>query len=184
MASRAEAPSESAEGSVTHGAVFRPALWTCEACGRARHDSLRPWVGELGSEPPIRLTKGIHMKKLAGKPREPARRKRSATGTGVSFRDVDMTALRFLAEELPPDDDLADIIADLLSTDLDDPDAIPDAEMLSELNAALNQARLDAAGGDIEARKNAEEYQRDDRRGGGARRHPSSHADDVRTIAR
>jgi len=153
MASRAEAPSESAEGSVTHGAVFRPALWACEACGRARHDSLRPWVGELGSEPPIRLTKGIHMKKLAGKPREPARRKRSATGTGVSFRDVDMTALRLLAEELPPDDDLADIIAHLLSTDLDDPDAIPDAEMLSELNAALNQARLDAAGGDIEARK-------------------------------
>jgi hypothetical protein len=93
------------------------------------------------------------MKKLASKPRKPARRKRSATGTGISFRDVDMTALRLLAEELPPDDDLANIIADLLSTDLDDPDAIPDAEMLSELNEALNQARLDAAGGDIEARK-------------------------------
>ena len=120
----------------------------------ARHDSLRPWVGELGSEPPIRLTKGIHMKKLAGKPREPARRKRSATGTGVSFRDVDMTALRrLLAEALPPDDDLADRIADILSADLDDPDDIPDAEMLSELNEALNQARLDAAGGDIEARQ-------------------------------
>ena len=94
------------------------------------------------------------MKKLASKPRKPARRKRSATGTGVSFRDVDMTALRrLLAEELPPDDDLADMIADILSADLDDPDDIPDAEMLSELNEALNQARLDAAGGDIEARK-------------------------------
>jgi hypothetical protein len=94
------------------------------------------------------------MKKLASKPRKPARRERSATGTGVSFRDIDMTALRrLLAEELPPDDDLADMISDILSADLDDPDDIPDAEMLSELNEALNQARLDAAGGDIEARK-------------------------------
>jgi hypothetical protein len=65
-----------------------------------------------------------------------------------------MTALRrLLAEELPPDDDLADMIANILSADLDDPDDILDAEMLSELNQALNQARLDAAGGDIEARK-------------------------------
>ena len=94
------------------------------------------------------------MKKLAAKSRKPARRKRSATGTGVSFRDVDMTALRrLLAEELRPDDDLADMIADVLSADLDHPDDIPDAEMLSELNEALNQARLDAVGGDIEARK-------------------------------
>ena len=94
------------------------------------------------------------MKKLATKPRKPARRKRSATGTGVSFRDVDMTALRrLLAEELRPDDDLADMFADLLSADPDHPDDIPDAEMLSELNEALNRARLDAAGGDMEARK-------------------------------
>jgi hypothetical protein len=94
------------------------------------------------------------MKKLASKPRKPARRTRSATGTGVSFRDVDMTALRrLLAEALPPDDDLADRIADILSADLDDPDDIPDAEMLSELNEALNQARLDAAGGDVETRQ-------------------------------
>ena len=94
------------------------------------------------------------MKKVASKPRKPARRKRSATGTGVSFRDVDLTALRrLLAEELRPDDDLADMIADLLSADLNHPDDIPDTEMLSELNEALNQARLDAAGGDIEARK-------------------------------
>ena len=93
------------------------------------------------------------MKKLARKPRKLARRKRSATGTSVSFRDVDMTALRWLlAEELPPDGDLADVIADILSADLDDSDDIPDAEMLSELNEALNRARLDAAGGDIEAR--------------------------------
>ncbi len=94
------------------------------------------------------------MKKLASKPRKPARRKRSATGTGFSFRDVDMAALRrLLAEELRPDDDLTDMIADLLSADPDQPDDIPDAEMLSGLNEALNQARLDAAGGDIEARK-------------------------------
>ncbi len=93
------------------------------------------------------------MKKLASKPRKPVRRNHSATGTGVSFRDVDITALRrLLAEELPPDGDLADMIVDILSADLDDPDDIPDAEMLSELNEALNQARLDAAGGDIEAR--------------------------------
>ena len=93
------------------------------------------------------------MKKLASKPRKPARRKRSATGTSFSFRDVDMAALRrLLAEELPPDDDLTDMIADLLSADPDQPDDIPDAEMLSGLNEALNQARLDAAGGDIEAR--------------------------------
>ncbi|HEY5206183.1 MAG TPA: hypothetical protein VIJ63_16490 [Roseiarcus sp.] len=94
------------------------------------------------------------MKKLASKPRKPARRKRSATGTGVSFRDLDMTALRrLLAEELPPDEDLADVIADMLLADLEDPDDIPTAETLSELNEALNQARLDAAGGDIAARK-------------------------------
>ncbi len=94
------------------------------------------------------------MKKLASKPRKPARRKRSATGTGVSFRDVDMTALRrLLAEGLPPDDDLGEMIAGLLSADLDHPDGMPDTEMLSELNEALNQARLDAAGGGIEARQ-------------------------------
>ncbi|HSU99074.1 MAG TPA: hypothetical protein VLI91_03130 [Roseiarcus sp.] len=94
------------------------------------------------------------MKKLASKPRKPARRKRSARGTDLSFRDLDMTALRrLLAEDLPPDDDLADMIADLLSADLDDTHKIPDAEALSELNEALNQARLHAAGGDIEARQ-------------------------------
>jgi hypothetical protein len=114
--------------------------------------SLRPWVRELDSELPIRLTKGIRMKKLASKPRKPTRQKRSATGTG-SFRDVDMTALRRLLVELPPGDDLADRIADILAADLGNPDDIPDAETLSELSEALNQARLDAAGGDIEARK-------------------------------
>jgi hypothetical protein len=94
------------------------------------------------------------MKKLASKPRKPARRKHSATGRGVSFPDIDMIALRrLLTEELPADDDLEGMIVDILSADLDDPDDIPDAEMLSELNEALNQARLDAAGGDIEARK-------------------------------
>ena len=83
---------------------------------RLAANSLRPWVGELHSELPIRLTKVIRMKKLASKPRKPARRERSATGTGVSFRDIDMTALRrHLAEELVPDDDLADMIADILS---------------------------------------------------------------------
>ena len=120
---------------------------------RLAANSLRPQVGELDSQLSIRPTKGIRMKKLASKPRKPACRKRSETGTGVSFRDVDMTALRrLLAEELPPEGDLADMIADILSADLDDPDDIPDAEMLSELNEALNRARLDAAGGDIEAR--------------------------------
>ncbi|HEY6519306.1 MAG TPA: hypothetical protein VIZ19_08035 [Roseiarcus sp.] len=94
------------------------------------------------------------MKKLASKPLKPARRERSATGTGTSFRDLDMTDLRrLLSEELPPDDDLADMIADILSADPDDPNDVPDADMLSELNEALNQARPDAAGGDIEARQ-------------------------------
>ncbi len=88
------------------------------------------------------------MKKLAAKSRKPAHRKRSTTGTGFSFRHVDMTALRRLLDEgLPPDHDLADMIADVLSADPNQPDDIPDAEMLSELNEALNQARLDAAGG-------------------------------------
>jgi hypothetical protein len=73
---------------------------------------------------------------------------------GVSLRNVDMAALRsFLAEESPPHDDLSDMITDMLSADLDDPHDMPDAETLSELNEALNQARLNAAGGDIEARK-------------------------------
>ena len=96
-----------------------------------------------------------------------------------------MTALRrLLAEELPPDDDLADMIADILSADLDDPDDIPDAEMLSELNEALNQARLDAAGGDIEARKTLKNIRAMIDEAAAQRRHPSSHADDARTIVR
>jgi hypothetical protein len=117
-------------------------------------NSLRPRFGQLDSELLIRLTKGIRMKKLASKPRKPARRKSSPAGMDTFFRDVDMTALRrLLAEELPPDDDLADRIAHMLSADPDNSDDIPDAEALSELSEALNEARLGAAGGDIEARE-------------------------------
>src|SRR5208337_1545470 len=50
------------------------------------------------------------------------------------------------------EDDLEDMIADILSAEPDEIDDLPSADTLSELGVALDQTRLDAAGGDAEAR--------------------------------
>jgi hypothetical protein len=94
------------------------------------------------------------MKKLATKRRKPPRRKRSAGLRDTRFREVDIDLLRWLlADESPSaEDDLEDMIAAILSAEPDEIDDMPSADTLSELDAALNQTRLDAAGGDADAR--------------------------------
>ena len=94
------------------------------------------------------------MKKLATKRRKPPRRKRGAGQKDTDFRDVDIDLLRrLLADESPSDeDDLEDMIADILSAEPDEIDDMPSADTLSELDVALDQTRLDAAGGDADAR--------------------------------
>ena len=94
------------------------------------------------------------MKKLATKRRKPPRRKRRSGAKDTDFRDVDIDLLRrLLADDSPPDeDDVEDMVADILSAEPDEIDDIPSADSLSELGVALDQTRLDAAGGDAEAR--------------------------------
>ncbi len=94
------------------------------------------------------------MKKLATKRRKPPRRKRNAEPKDTRSRNVDIDLLRWLsADEWPPDeDDLEDMIADILSAEPHEIENMPSAVALSELGVALDQTRLDAAGGDSEAR--------------------------------
>ena len=94
------------------------------------------------------------MKKLSSKRRKPTPRKRRAGPKDTDFRNVDIGLLRsLLADESPPDEaDLQDMIGDILSAEPDEIDDMPSADALSELDVALNQTRLDAAGGDAEAR--------------------------------
>ena len=94
------------------------------------------------------------MKKLATKRRKPPRRKRGAGQKDTDFRDVDVDLLRrLLAAELPSaEDDLEDMIGDILSAEPDEIAGMPSAGALSELDVALDQTRIDAAGGDADAR--------------------------------
>ena len=94
------------------------------------------------------------MKKLATKRRKPQGRKRSGGLKDALFRDVDIDLLRWLLanESSSAEDDLEDMIADVLSAEPDEIDDMPSADTLSELDVALNQTRLDAAGGEASAR--------------------------------
>ncbi len=69
-----------------------------------------------------------------------------------TFATSTLRLQRLLTDELLADeDDLEDMIADILAVEPDKIDDMPSADTLSELDLALNQTRLDAAGGNAEA---------------------------------
>ncbi len=95
------------------------------------------------------------MKKPVSRPRKAPPRKRRPSARETLFGGVDIGALRrLLANEFPLDEDsLEGMLEELLSAQPDDPDDLPSTERLSDLGEALNQTRLDAAGGDARARE-------------------------------
>jgi hypothetical protein len=98
---------------------------------------------------------GSAMKKPVSRPRKAPPRKRRPSARKTLFGGVDIGALRrLLANEFPFDEDsLEGMLEELLSAQLDDPHDLPSAQRLSDLGEALNQTRLDAAGGDAWARE-------------------------------
>ena len=124
------------------------------------------------------------MKKHAAKQRKPPRRKRRARPKGADFRDVDTASATVLDRRVAADEDeLEDMIADILAVEPDKIDDMPSAGTLSEPDLALNQTRLDAAGGNAEARLTLKNIHAmiDE---AAARRDSSSHADGARAVLR
>lgn len=98
------------------------------------------------------------MKKPAAKPKKPAiktasRKKRAGPLDGlISDADLDLVRRLFL-EAMPDDDRSAEaMIESFLSADPTDADDAPDAETMSELAEELDRLRVDANGGDPDAR--------------------------------
>jgi len=95
------------------------------------------------------------MKKLAVKRRKPAQKKRRASPRETLFAGVDMSMLRrLLADELPLEEkSLEEMIDDFLSVQPESVEEMPDEEAMSELAEELDRLRVDANGGDPEARE-------------------------------
>src|SRR5271166_4231249 len=97
------------------------------------------------------------MKKLAAKRRKPVRRKPTVSAAKTKLRLAELEAIeRFLADQAG-DDGLVDMIEELIDTPLDSDDDIPDADTLAEFSDALDRVRVDANGGDPEARESLKE---------------------------
>ena len=102
------------------------------------------------------------MKKQAAKRRKPARRKRpgNARTAGLSASDIGAIRRRFIESLIedggPEDGGLEEMVEELLAPGLDAPDDMPDPEMLSEFGEALEEARINANGGDPGARETLE----------------------------
>jgi len=102
------------------------------------------------------------MKKQAAKRRKPARRKRTANARTAGLSASDIGAIRRrLIESLiedggPEDHGLEEMVEELLAAGLDASDDMPDPEMLSEFGDALEEARINANGGDPGARETLE----------------------------
>ncbi len=98
------------------------------------------------------------MKKPAAKPKKPASktasRKKRAGPLGGLISDADLDLVRRLFLEAMPDDDRSAeaMIESFLSADPTDADEAPDAETMSELAEELDRLRVDATGGDPDAR--------------------------------
>src|SRR5208337_2880549 len=92
------------------------------------------------------------MKKLAVK-RKPTRKKRGAGSPAALFAGVDMTALRQLLADEWPEESLEDMIDEFLSTEPGSAEDMPDADAMFELSEELDRLRVDANGGDREARE-------------------------------
>ena len=101
------------------------------------------------------------MKKQATKRRKPARRKPHREARAASA-PPDIGAIRqrlieSLIEDAGPEDGgLEEMVEELLAAGLDAPDDMLDTEMLSEFSEALEEARINANGGDPAARETLE----------------------------
>ncbi|HZZ59818.1 MAG TPA: hypothetical protein VFE63_01410 [Roseiarcus sp.] len=95
------------------------------------------------------------MKKLASTKRKPARRKRGSSPRETLFAGLDMKLIRqLLAEELDfEEESLEDIVDEFLSSEPDALEDMPDADTMTQLADELDRLRVDANGGDPQARE-------------------------------
>ena len=93
------------------------------------------------------------MKKVAAKRKTPLRRKKA--GPRDLFAGVDMQLLgQFLAEATALEEKgLEDMVEAFLSAQPEDVEDMPDTDAISDLAEALDEVRIDANGGDLEARQ-------------------------------
>jgi hypothetical protein len=96
------------------------------------------------------------MKKQEAKRRKPTRRKHTASERKARLSASNISASRRRLEGLLEDDSLEEMIEELLAAGLDGPDEAPDPEMISEIGEALDEARVNANGGDPGARETLE----------------------------
>src|SRR5271165_2848829 len=94
------------------------------------------------------------MKKLAVK-RKPTPKKRVSSSFEALLADMDMATLRqLLADEEPLEEEgLEDMIDEFLSTRPESAEDLPDAAAIFDLSEELDRLRIDANGGDREARE-------------------------------
>ncbi len=95
------------------------------------------------------------MKRLATSGRKPARRKRGASPRETLYAGMDVKLIRqLLADALPfRDESLEDMVDAFLSTEPERLEDMPDEEAMSRLAEELESVRIDANGGDPEARE-------------------------------
>jgi hypothetical protein len=96
------------------------------------------------------------MKKQEAKRRKPTRRKHTASERKARLRASSISSSRRRLEDLLDDGSLEEMIEELLAAELDAPDEAPDPEMISEIGDALDEARVNANGGDPAARETLE----------------------------
>ena len=94
------------------------------------------------------------MKKLASSQRKPARAKRGASPRDM-FAGMDLNLLRqFLAEELPLEEEsLEDMVDSFLAAQPEALEEMPSTEAMIQLAEELESVRIDANGGDPQARE-------------------------------
>jgi len=93
------------------------------------------------------------MKKLAVKPRRPKLKKSRANRRETGLRDVDLSVLRMLLASGQQGESLEDMIDEFLELRPEGLKDMPDAEAMSSLAGELERLRIDANGGDPEARE-------------------------------
>src|SRR5208337_329259 len=92
------------------------------------------------------------MKKSARRPK-PARKQRRARPPQTLFEGVDLKLLRQLLEDELPLGGLEDMVDEFLSAQPEELEEMPDGEAMAQLAEELERVRIDASGGDAEARE-------------------------------
>src|SRR5208337_1281247 len=93
------------------------------------------------------------MKKLAVK-HKPMPKKRGASSFEALLAGMDMATHQLLADDEPLEEEgLEDMIDEFLSTRPESAEDLPDSEAVFELSEELDRLRIDANGGDREARE-------------------------------